>query len=405
MKRRRGGLLPAAIASALLATLLAAEPAAAATPTPDQQWTAVQQLVGAIKGRWTSQNYAGFISRTMPETALLGNGDIGVASGGGEGFKTFAISKGNFWTVNGGNSLVALGSVKLTPVGGGPASSNLALGATATASSSHPSFPANRAVSGQWAQGYEGWVSNIGKPQTLTLDLGTAKTFTRYLLRHDAAARPAETANNTKNWTLATSTNGTTWNTVDTVTNNTANVTDRTLASTTVRYLRLNITEPTQSTTPDSTSNPRARIGQFELYNGSGPTQPSGPFTEEQNILKGDIDTSMTIGGVPVSMRTWTGAGDNLVVTRIQSLGSSTVRLQAETATGTPDARGGFTSTSGVSGNTVWATRQTATGGNPVSRASLATRVVGGAQVGAPTWAVRPGGSSSTCPPARSRTS
>ncbi|GIH26443.1 hypothetical protein Aph01nite_47530 [Acrocarpospora phusangensis] len=385
MKRRRGGVLPAAIASALLATLLSAEPAAAATPTPDQQWTAVQQLVGAVKGRWTTQNYAGFISRTMPETALAGNGDIAVASGGGEGFKTFAVSKGDFWTVNGGHSLVALGTVKVTPVGGGSSSSNLALGATATASSSHSSFPASRAVSGAWGSGYEGWVSNVGKPQTLTLDLGTAKTFTRYVLRHDAAARPAETANNTRNWTLATSANGSTWNTVDTVTGNTAAVTDRTLPSTTVRYLRLNITEPTQGTTQDSIQNPRARIGQFELYNGSGPTQPPSAFLEEQNILRGDIDTTMSIGGVPVSMRTWTAASDNLMVTRIQSTGSATVRLQVETATGTPDARGGFTSTSGVSGNTVWAARQTAGGSNPVSRAAMATRIVGGTQVGAPT--------------------
>ncbi|WP_405150009.1 discoidin domain-containing protein [Sphaerisporangium sp. NBC_01403] len=384
MRRSRRILLPAALAIALATTVPAAGPAHAATPAPDQQWTQVQQIVGAIKGRWTTQAYSNSVSRTMPDTALLGNGDVGVTSGGGDGYKTFYVSKGNFWTGNPGPSLVSLGAVTITPAAGS-GSPNLALGATATASSSHPSFPPNRAVSGQWGPGYEGWVSEIGKPQTLTLDLGTTKTFTRYVLRHDSAARPAETANNTKNFTLATSPNGSTWTTVDTVTNNTAAVTDRTIASVSARYVRLNITEPTQGTTPDSAANPRARIGQFELYSGPGSPPQSGPFTEEQNILKGDVDTSMTIGGTPVSMRTWTAANDNLVVTRVQSLGSSTVRLQAQTSTGSPDPRSGFTSTAGVSGNTVWATRQTATGSRWVSRASLATRVIGGTLAGAPT--------------------
>ncbi|GLW09289.1 hypothetical protein Misp01_44180 [Microtetraspora sp. NBRC 13810] len=380
-------LLPAALAAALLGTTLTAGPVAAATPTPEQQWAQVQQLVGAIKGRWTNQSYTGAISRTMPDTALLGNGDIGVTSGGGTGYKTFYVSKNDFWTGNPNPSLVALGAVTITPASGtGPGPANLALGATATASSSDGAFPPGRAVSGQWGPGYEGWVSQVGKPQTLTLDLGSAKTFSRYVLRHDAAARPAETAHNTRNFSLATSPDGSAWTTRDTVTGNTAAVTDRTIAQVGARYVRLTVTEPTQGTTPDSAANPRARIGQFELYAGGGTTPPpAAPFTEEQNILKGDIDTSMTIGGTPVSMRTWTAASDNLMVTRIQSLGSSTVRLQAQTSTGSPDARSGFTSTSGVAGDTVWATRQTASGSRWVSRASLATRIVGGTPVGAPT--------------------
>ncbi len=113
-------------------------------------------------------------------------------------------------------------------------------------------------------------MSNVGKPQTLTLDLGSAKTFSRYVLRHDAAARPAETANTTKNWTLQTSTDNANWTTRDTVTNNTSATSDRTISGVTARYVRLSISEPTQGTTSDSVNNPRARIGQFELYNGSG---------------------------------------------------------------------------------------------------------------------------------------
>ena len=343
-------LLAAALAAALAATLVTATPAQAATPSPAQQWTEIQQLVSGIKGRWTNQAYTNAVSNTVPGTALLGNGDVGVTSAGGDGFKTFHISKGNFWAGNPNPTLVSLGSVSISPNAGTGSSGNLALGATATASSSHPSFPPSRAVNGGWGSGYEGWVSEVGKPQTITLDLGSAKTFTRYVVRHDSAARPAETANNTRNFTVSVSSDSTTWSTVDTVTGNTGGVSDRTIASVSARYVRLSITEPTQGTTPDSTANPRARVGQIELYGAGGPTQPSGPFLEEQNILKGEIDTTMTIGGVPVAMKTWTAANDNLVVTQIQSLGSATVRLKAQTSAGSPAPRTGFTNTAGVSG-------------------------------------------------------
>ncbi|MBE1491829.1 discoidin domain-containing protein [Plantactinospora soyae] len=359
----------------------------AATPTPEQQWTQVQQLLSGIRGRWTDQSYAGAVTRAMPSTALLGNGDIGVTSGGGAGFKTFYVSKGNFWQGNPNPSFVALGGLTIVPVGGGTGSTNLALGASASASSSHPSLPPGRAVSGQWGSGYEGWVSEVGKPQTLTVDLGTAKTFTRYLVRHDSAARPAETANNTRNFQVQVSGNGSAWSTLDTVTNNTAATTDRTVAGATARYVRLQISEPTQGSTPDSAANPRARIGQFELYGpGGGPTPPpAGPFLEEQNILRGDVDTTMTIGGQPVTMRTWTAANDNLMVTSIQSRGTGPVRLEAQTWSGSQDARSGFSNTAGVSGSTTWAARSTPTGSRWVSRAALATRLVGGSPVGTPT--------------------
>ncbi|MEV4509926.1 discoidin domain-containing protein [Dactylosporangium sp. NPDC049525] len=382
MKRMRNtvtaataGLLTAGVAAIVV---VAAPDARAATPTPAQQWTDVQNLIGPIRGVWTTQDYPGAVSRLMPDTALLGNGDIGVTSGGGAGYKTFSVSKGNFWAGNPNPSFVALGGVTIAPAASTP-SGNLALGAVATASSTEGGFSPSRAVNGQWAAGYEGWVSQIGKPQTLTLDLGSTKTFNRYLIRHDAAARPAETANTTKNWTLQVSGNGTSWSTVDTVTNNTAATTDRTVAAQSVRYVRLSITEPTQGTTADSQTNPRARIAQLELYgSGSGPTTPpSGSFREEQNILKGDIDTTMTIGGQPVTMKTWTAANDNLMVTQIRSTGTGTVSLKAETFAGSADARSGFTNTAGVSGQATWATRRTPSGGNWVSEASLATRLIG----------------------------
>ncbi|MDG4826988.1 discoidin domain-containing protein [Asanoa sp. WMMD1127] len=378
-----GTVVAAVVAGVGLAT---PAPAQAATPTPDQQWAAIQSLLANIKGRWTDQSYVNSVVNGMPSTALLGNGDIGVTSSGSAGVKTFLVAKGNFWRGNPGPATAPVGGVTLAAASGST-SSNLALGATATASTSHPSFPQSRAVSGQWGPGYEGWVSEVGKPQTLTLDLGSAKTFTRYIARHDSAARPAETANNTKNFQVLTSTDNQNWSSWDTVTNNTAAVTDRTLGSRTARWVRLVSTEPTQGTTADSQQNPRARIGQFELYGtGGGPGGGSGgTFLEEQNILRGEVDTTMTIGGQPVVLKTWVAANDNLLVTQIRSTGSAPVRLEARTWSGATNPMGGFTQTAGASGNTTWAARTTPGGSRWVSRAALASRLIGASPVAAPT--------------------
>ncbi|MEU4155276.1 discoidin domain-containing protein [Actinoplanes sp. NPDC026670] len=375
MNRR---LLAAALAAAVTVagSALAVAPAAAATPTPDQQWAAIQSLLTPITGRWTSENYPDAIVQGMPSTALLGNGDIGITSAGSPGVKTFLVAKGDFWRGNPGPAIVPVGGVTLTAASGANTGGNLALGATATATSSHSSFPPSRAVSGAWGSGYEGWVSDIGKPQTLTLDLGSSKTFTRYVVRHDSAARPSETANNTRNFQVQTSTDNATWSTADTITGNTAAVTDRTVSSRTARWVRLVISEPTQGTTADSQQNPRARIGQFELY-GAGGSGPAPSFLEEQSILRGEVDTSMSLGGQPVVLKTWVAASTNLMVTQIRSAGSAAVRLEARTFAGAVTPGSGYTHTSGVSGSTLWASRTTPSGSNFVSRAALATRVIG----------------------------
>ncbi|MEV6299912.1 discoidin domain-containing protein [Actinoplanes sp. NPDC051861] len=375
MSRR---VLAAALAAAVVVAgpAVAARPAAAATPTPDQQWAAVQSLLAPITARWTSENYPDAVVQGMPSTALLGNGDIGVTSAGSPGVKTFLIAKGDFWRGNPGPAIVPVGGVSLAAASGGPSGGNLALGATATATSSHPSFPPSRAVSGAWGAGYEGWVSEVGKPQTLTIDLGTAKTFSRYVVRHDSAARPAETANNTRNFQLQTSTDNSTWTTADTVTGNTVGQNERSFSPRTARWVRLVVSEPTQGTTPDSQQNPRARIGQLELYAGPGSSAPT-TFAEEQNILRAEVDTTMSLGGQPVVLKTWLAAGTNVLVTQIRSAGSAPVRLEARTFAGAVSPAGGYTQTSGVSGSTLWASRTTPSGSSFVSRAALATRVLG----------------------------
>ncbi|HEX2550929.1 MAG TPA: discoidin domain-containing protein, partial [Nocardioidaceae bacterium] len=542
---RRGialGVIVALLTGGAAALPAAATPAAA-TPALDAEWAQLSAKFSGIYGEWTTETYENAINSTMPNTALLGNGDVGVSSAGSSGVKTFIVSKGDFWNGAGGVRSAGLGgyTIKSVETVQGPsnlalnkpvaassdpesrasravngqwsagsgyegwfssvgkpqwfrvdlqasttiarvvlrhdssarpaetannpkiftiqysnaatapgtaidasgwttlqsyttntagstdlsfppvtarwvrviyaqptqestgdstqnprarlgqfevyapaAGTDYALGATATASTSHPSFPPSRAVNGQWATGinYEGWVSDVGQPQWIALDLGATRTFDRYVIKNDGAARPAENANNTRDWQFQTSTNGTDWVTADTVAGNTAASVERVLsAAVTTRYVRLLVTQGVQSSTE---ANPRARIGQFQLFNGPVVTTPppvTPAFRERQNIVDATIDTDMSLGGSPVHMHTWQGQDENVVVTRVTLDAAATgpETLELSTWAGAGAANGSYTNTSGVSGQTLWATRQTSTSGTPlwVSRAALATRVIG----------------------------
>ncbi|MFJ1598833.1 discoidin domain-containing protein [Streptomyces sp. NPDC088261] len=385
LRRIRGYAVVAALAVAA-PLVVPGTAVAAGPPTAAQQWDTLKAKLTGIKGVWTDQSYAGAVSNTMPNTALLGNADVGVTSAGSTGVKTFLVSKGDFWNANPTPRPAPIGGVTLTGTAAQP-TGNLALGARATASSTEGSFTPDRAVNGQWTNGYEGWVSQVGKPQWITLDLGAVKSVARYVVRNDNAARPGNAAFNTKNVAFQTSSDGTTWNSVDTVTNNTADVIDRTVTAVSTRYVRLNITEPTQSTTPDSTQNPRARIGQIELYaQGGGTTPPPAPpFREEQNIVDGTVTTSMSLGNTPVSMKTWLAADRNVLVTSVTSTGTQPVQLQASTYAGATTPNSAYSNSAGVDGQVMWAERATASGSRWVSRGALATTVLGASAVQPPT--------------------
>lgn len=395
----------------------------APVPTGDAaaaEWSEIQSIISQYYGEWTEPTYPGAVNNRIPNTALLGNGDVGVSSAGSATEKSFNISKGDFWeynnspmkvgdisigasaeiaddgsnlarqyktvTTSSGNGKLAVNGRSTAPNDGysgwvsenqdknqwlalefeeaitfntwtvrsnGYANDramntntraaelqtsengidwktvssfadsgssvktvvmdsavttkyvrllvteptqptqgdsftripqfilsmteveeaeiqNLALGYKAvSASSEHESLTADRAVSGEWAenQGYEGWTSTVGNPQWLMLEFAEPITFDRWVVRNDAAGRPAETANNTKDCQLEISENGTDWTPVSTVTGNSANVIDVSMGEVTTKWVRLYVTKGTQETTSDSQRNPRARVGAFELYN------------------------------------------------------------------------------------------------------------------------------------------
>ncbi|WP_342476476.1 discoidin domain-containing protein [Paenibacillus sp. FSL H7-0350] len=93
----------------------------------------------------------------------------------------------------------------------------------------------------------------------LQIDLGSVKQVNQFVIKH--ASEGGETASyNTKAYNIQVSTDGTNWNTVVNRTNNTSGVTVDMITAVSVRYIKLNVTTPTQTT------NPAARIYEFEAY-------------------------------------------------------------------------------------------------------------------------------------------
>ena len=199
---------------------------------------------------------------------------------------------------NGANLVFNLGSTANTSWGTGaadappslglePAEANLALTATVSASSqSSPNLAVN-AADGLTNTKWQNNTSVSGNPW-LELDLGAAYSIDHWIVWH-AGENGERVTLNTKNFMLESSTDNVTWVTVDTVTNNTANITDRIVAPFTARYVRLYITTETQGT--DMT----ARIYDFQVFGRSPSTvTASSEFSSSQRALMAVDSSSST---------------------------------------------------------------------------------------------------------------
>jgi alpha-glucosidase len=137
---------------------------------------------------------------------------------------------------------------------------NLAAGKTASADSSCAANEApHKAVNGSVALGTGDKWCSTGASKWLRVDLGGNYTVSQITVRH-AGAGGESSAWNTRDFNLQTSTDGSTWTTVATVTGNTANATTHAFAARSARYVRINIT------TPASDGNAAARIYELEVY-------------------------------------------------------------------------------------------------------------------------------------------
>ena len=66
----------------------------------ESEWKELSDILSGYRGEWTSPDYPGAVLPRIPNTALLGNGNIGVSSCGSETKKSYFISKGDFWEYN-----------------------------------------------------------------------------------------------------------------------------------------------------------------------------------------------------------------------------------------------------------------------------------------------------------------
>ena len=138
---------------------------------------------------------------------------------------------------------------------------NLALGRTATSGAAVcGSETAAKAVDGTLA-GNSKWCTG-STPRTLTVDLGSAQNVSSFVVKH-AALGGEQTGWNTGAFTIATSTDGSTWSNAVTVTGSRASRTWSPIQARTARYVRF------EATTPTNTTDTAARVYELEVYGSS----------------------------------------------------------------------------------------------------------------------------------------
>ncbi|ABF87559.1 S1D (lysyl endopeptidase) subfamily C-terminal domain protein [Myxococcus xanthus DK 1622] len=157
-------------------------------------------------------------------------------------------------TDNGGAS-----HTKSQAVSVGSGYANLALNRPTTSSAPcNSTESAAKAVNGSVSGGTTDKFCSLTSPAWIQVDLGTAQTVSSFTLQH-AGAGGESTAWNSRAFTIQTSSNGSTWSTPVTVSNNTGSTSTHAITATPARYIRLNVTTPTQN------SDPATRIYEFEV--------------------------------------------------------------------------------------------------------------------------------------------
>lgn len=138
-----------------------------------------------------------------------------------------------------------------------PTMTNVALSKTATGSTpcaGGESYP--QAIDGNVATK---WCSLVSQPLWLQVDLGNVYDVRSFVLKHSGAGGEPE-AYNSKDFSIEVSTDASNWSTVVTVTNNTSSVTTHQIASTSARYIKVNVTAP------QADGGAVARIFELEVY-------------------------------------------------------------------------------------------------------------------------------------------
>ncbi|WP_433219648.1 GDSL-type esterase/lipase family protein [Dactylosporangium sp. CS-047395] len=134
--------------------------------------------------------------------------------------------------------------IAIADEGGAYPGVNLALGAPVTGSAPCVAAESPAKVTDGVVTGNSKFCSGTANA-SLQIDLGATRTVRRFVVRH-AAAGGEQAGYNTRAFTIATSTDGTTWSTAATATANADGVTTHAIAARGARYVRLSVTTPNQ---------------------------------------------------------------------------------------------------------------------------------------------------------------
>jgi hypothetical protein len=203
----------------------------------------VQSLT--VNGSSTTHNY-------MKYSDIAGGGTIAYTMG------TSASS----WGTGSGDVPPSFGDGATQPVAEPDLGTDLALGRTATTGSAECSSneTAAKAVDGQ-LKGNSKWCTG-GTPHTLTVDLGSAQNVSSVVVKH-AGLGGENTGWNTSDYTIQTSTDGSTYGTAVTVAGARNSRSYLPFPARSARYVRLTITTPTNN------GDTAARIYELEAYGSS----------------------------------------------------------------------------------------------------------------------------------------
>lgn len=122
-----------------------------------------------------------------------------------------------------------------------------------------PGEEASKAVNGKVASKTQDKFCTLQRPGWLRVDLERPTAVSGFTIKH-AGAGDEPVSMNTRAFKLRVSLDGKTWKTVVTEHDNTASVTHHPIATQQVRYVELDVSEPTQ------TDDPATRIYELEVW-------------------------------------------------------------------------------------------------------------------------------------------
>lgn len=284
------------------------------------EWDSLKAKLSAYNAEWENADFNA-VTGCMPDSALLGNGDMGAVSSGSETQKTYLLTKGDFWNCGNMNtnnlhgadpnriSPVSLGGITIESASEGRQGLEAAVEACGYIPDSDPyyTYDPDGIIDNKMTQDNEEWACNINHGTAgehwFIIDLQEEISLKKYELYHQAAMKPGEANMNTDSYQVLVSTDKTEWTEIESVTGNTDNVTVNELEEAIpARYIKVNITKPNPNR--DNT----ARIVEMKIFDDEGYNvltgEKQGEFYETQDITTGELSTEMTMQE-PVSLRAW----------------------------------------------------------------------------------------------------